>query len=270
MLPTGPDSNFTWYFKAVPVKHPVETIGDSSEDIDRAAHEVLRYACSYRKSVGLKRQDRDATYAPTQEAANAFFEEAKRFLVKKDMPRSLAGFLNTELATKFYIGNAYVIFRAREFEKEYTEFLTKVMASVTAIANTTTKIETAANEAVVQFTVEPEWVDFLINYNDIFFHDYIGYWACGVQFRKGIGWLAYEQHDEMHPTYAQERAGLDAWDRDGELPEHFFAIDKAFAEKSYKKGVEKFGTNWYDRPESDANTYDYVVQTAALGDVVYG
>ena len=45
-------------------------------------------------------------------------------------------------------------------------------------------------------TVDPEWIDLVVNCNDLFMRDYCGYWARSMIHSKlGIGWLIAEIDD---------------------------------------------------------------------------
>lgn len=124
----------------------------------------------------------------------------------------------------------------------------------------------------LEVVVDPEWIDFCVQYNDLFMYGYCGYWLAGME-HDDTGWLVYEYDiggdDNPYPIDRKERADIvQAWQQGQPLPNRWYRLDKQAAILAYKHGVEKYGINWYD--EGDANTYDYVIQLALLGELVYG
>lgn len=63
---------------------------------------------------------------------------------------------------------------------------------------------------VLEVEVDPQFVDLLLNYNDIFSNDYIGYWGYGDRKIKNLGWIVFEDEDfamlldELYPSHNQD------------------------------------------------------------------
>lgn len=117
--------------------------------------------------------------------------------------------------------------------------------------------------------VDPEWIEFLTKYNDIFGSPhYAGYWLYGAERDDRLGWLVYEHGDERRPTERECRHARALWHAGEPLPERWYRLDRAAAIKAWAEGVKRFGAEWYEN--GDGPTYDVVVQMALLGEVRYG
>lgn len=126
----------------------------------------------------------------------------------------------------------------------------------------------------VEVAVDPDWIDFLLNHNDIFMTSYCGYWMSGMELdENGGGWLVHEQDDDYdcaaaaanHPEY---NAIVKAWQDGKPLPDKWFRLDKEAAIRAWIEGCKKYGVDWYEN--SDAVSMDVVIQLALLGEVRYG
>jgi len=127
----------------------------------------------------------------------------------------------------------------------------------------------------VESNVDPEWLDYVLCWPDIFSTDYIGYWAHGFRpeggKEKGV-WLVLELGDsDKHPTENQYKQVEACWKEGRPLPKHWYVLDEAAAIRAWAEGVKKFNDpDWYDRADHDANDYDVIIQRALLGEVRYG
>lgn len=132
-----------------------------------------------------------------------------------------------------------------------------------------------SEKATVTIDVEvpvESWIDWLTQSTDVFGRDYIGYWACGVQHEAALGWLIFEDEagefrglDDVEPNHNE---ALAAWRAGEKLPTGWHKLDKEMAIKAYVIGVRTWGINWFEE-KGDANTYDYVLQMAILGEERY-
>jgi hypothetical protein len=124
-----------------------------------------------------------------------------------------------------------------------------------------------AAKVSIKVDVDPEWIDFVTRYNDIFRQSYIGYWAYGVQVKGG--WLVYEQaaHDRR-PTELEIEDAAGAYESRQSLPEDWHLLDRDAAIRAWAEGVRRSGVDWYKN--GDANDYDVAIQRALLGEVKYG
>lgn len=121
--------------------------------------------------------------------------------------------------------------------------------------------------------VPQEWLDFCLHYNDLFRTDHCGYWAHGVKRDEKLGWLVYvdETGEGGRPSAEQVRDAAREWrSHFGPLPKGFYRLDEAAVAKAFEVGCKKFGIGWYEDGATDALRYDYVIQVALLGEVVYG
>lgn len=120
----------------------------------------------------------------------------------------------------------------------------------------------------VQLTPDIEWVDFIVNYYDIFTQGYCGYWLLRIKHYEDRGWLAFE-HEGVHPEESLVDEAIAAMAAGKPLPQGFLFVGVDMAVAAWKFGVERFGVDWYDNPSSDAITYDYCMQMALLGEQRY-
>lgn len=129
--------------------------------------------------------------------------------------------------------------------------------------------------ATIEVEVDPDWIEFCTQYNDIFMYDYCGYWMAGMEQDNQLGWLVYEydwggncpmlKDVRESPEYENIVA---AW-RDGlELPEHWFRLSEDACKRAWVEGVKREGLNWYN--DGDASSYDCALQRALLGEIIYG
>ena len=119
----------------------------------------------------------------------------------------------------------------------------------------------------IKTTVDPEWIDYVVNCNDLFVHGYCGHWARGMARTKKLGWLVFEMGDEDCPEKVPKDV-LTAWRAGWPLPKGWHRFDTNSAVEAWKYGVERDGVDWYEN--GDANTYDNVMQLAVLGEIRYG
>lgn len=130
--------------------------------------------------------------------------------------------------------------------------------------------------AKVEFEVKvnPDWIDLLINHNDMFMTNYCGYWLSGMERdRNGGGWLVHEHSDTDDSAYEAAKlpeypAIVQAWKKNQPLPDGWFRLNEAAAIKAYVEGVKQYGVDWFEF--GDADSYDIVIQLALLGEVRYG
>lgn len=120
----------------------------------------------------------------------------------------------------------------------------------------------------VTVAVDPDWISYLTQYNDIFGHGYAGYWLRGVE-RDDNGWLCWED-DEQHACGEEPNLveALEAWRSDMPLPKGWFRLDHAMALRAWEEGVKRWGVDWYE--DTDADREDTVLQLAMLGEIRYG
>lgn len=121
--------------------------------------------------------------------------------------------------------------------------------------------------ANLQVTVNPEWTDYVTQEVDIFLTTYCGYWMRGMENDPALGWLVFEHGEEMSPNKTPPKV-MAAWREGGPLPEKWYRIDKAAAEKAWLEGVKRSGQDWYEN--GDAVAYDCALQMALLGEIRYG
>ncbi len=127
-------------------------------------------------------------------------------------------------------------------------------------------------QAKVEFDVGvpvESWIDWLTLSGDVFSRNYIGNWARGVEQDDALGWLVWEDDESHdHDEEPDRDAAVAAWKASDSLPANWYRLDKAMAIKAYIVGVRTWGDNWFET-KGDANTYDYVLQMAMLGEERY-
>lgn len=121
---------------------------------------------------------------------------------------------------------------------------------------------------------QEDWIDYVTKEVDIFMTGYIGYWGRGypVEVRgEQVCWIVVEFED--HETRKQlDKMGEEAVRcfRDGlPMPERCHVLDEKMAIKAFEEGCKKWGADWFE-DKGDANTYDWVLQQAMLGEQRYG
>ena len=130
----------------------------------------------------------------------------------------------------------------------------------------------------LEVEVDNDWIEYCTKYNDLFMPGYCGYWMCEMEHDEELGWLCYEYDwggDEVKPisdvridpTYDTI---VEDWRAGKVLPDHWYRLNQETAVQSWVAAVKRYGTDWYTNGQSDATTYDVAVQTALLGEVVYG
>lgn len=103
---------------------------------------------------------------------------------------------------------------------------------------------------------------------DVLLPSFSGYWACGVEFERGKGWLVYDQEEGARDDGPRdEDAAVRAWEHGDPLPRHFYSFDRALAEKALRIGVAKHGRLYVDQ---DYSQNDAWLQEALFGEVRYG
>lgn len=130
---------------------------------------------------------------------------------------------------------------------------------------------------------DKEWISFVLEYSDIFGHDYIGYWARGVSRSKkpSRGWLLWEFEmdprsedlgfiDRLRPDdeKALHAEAVSCWEAGQPLPPHYHKLGEREVRLAWVYGFLRGGRTWYE--DGDANTYDVALQQALLGEVRYG
>jgi hypothetical protein len=102
---------------------------------------------------------------------------------------------------------------------------------------------------------------------DLFMRGYCGYWLFGAHWdAKKRERLVFECDDDPPPTDSQVRKVLKQYRADGSLPERWFILNRAVAERAYSFLVARIGAE----DTGDASDYDVAVQRALLGEVRYG
>ena len=135
----------------------------------------------------------------------------------------------------------------------------------------------------VETTVDPHWVSMVVHDPDLFMTDHVGYWLRRVD-KSGdptLGQLGWEFEEDPRTTNIRfvdrmsdedetklHEEAVRAWKDHLPLPPYYFAMNIETAKKSWAAGVKKHGFEWYET--GDANTYDYVIQMALLGECKYG
>src|ERR1017187_7049513 len=110
---------------------------------------------------------------------------------------------------------------------------------------------TVSVDVTIKSEVDPDWIEFCVEYNDLFMYDYCGYWICGMEHTKKLGWLCFEyEAGGEQPTIREARQMPEyknivrAW-RDGEkLPKHWHRLDKDMVIKACAEGVKRYGVDW--------------------------
>lgn len=120
----------------------------------------------------------------------------------------------------------------------------------------------------ITVTINPQWIEYLTKYPDIFDSNRAGYWLRGVE-HNITGWLVWEDDEKCKPGDEPNRAeALREWMLGNPLPEHWYRLDRAAAIRAWEEGVKRWGVDWYE--EADSTREDVVVQLALLGEVRYG
>ena len=124
--------------------------------------------------------------------------------------------------------------------------------------------------ATILLRIDPFWIEYCTQYNDLFMTSHSGYWMRGVERDNELGWLVYEIADEDIP-FDKEPNNVEArqlWRAGKELPPGYFRLDKKMAIQAWLEGVRRYGEDWYEN--TDALRDDVVIQLAMLGEVRYG
>lgn len=122
-------------------------------------------------------------------------------------------------------------------------------------------------KVTIEIEVDEGWIDFAIHSSDIFKRRCCGYWLYGVD-RNDNGWLCYVDDEGVPPPASAVPAAITAWEAGEVLPTGFYRLDRQAAIEAFKQGVLWHGAEWYEK--GDADSYDYVIQMALLGKIVYG
>jgi len=125
----------------------------------------------------------------------------------------------------------------------------------------------------IEVSVDDDWLDFILNGDDVFRSNFCGYWLNGVLHDKNLGWLVHEHSNE--DLFAGESAKLpefpeavNAWKEGKELPTGWYRLNKDAAIKSFVEGYKRYGSDWNNHSESTMD--DLVIQLALLGEIRYG
>lgn len=119
----------------------------------------------------------------------------------------------------------------------------------------------------IESVVDEEWIDFVVGYADVFGRNYCGYWALGVQRDRELGWLVYEQENGEVPSDKKCDAVTKAWKEGKPIPKGWHRLNRDACVKAWAEGVKRWGEKWYDN--GDADSYDYAIQMALLGEHRY-
>lgn len=121
----------------------------------------------------------------------------------------------------------------------------------------------------IDVEVDPDWIEFCTSkYADVFMLGHCGYWMCGVKHDDKLGWLVSVNLDDCGTVSQQSKQAIKAWKAGETLPEGWHCLNEGLAIKAYEAGVKRYGVNWYE--DGDADTYDFAIQMAMFGEVVYG
>ena len=130
------------------------------------------------------------------------------------------------------------------------------------------KQESETHTFLFTVQVDPFWVEYLTQYNDVFNRGSAGYWLRGVE-RSELGWLCWEDDEQhRHGDEPDLEEALRAWVAGEPLPPHWFRLDRAAALRAWEEGVKRWGVDWYE--QVDADREDAVLQLALLGEMRYG
>jgi len=133
-------------------------------------------------------------------------------------------------------------------------------------------VESKKTKVTIEIVVDEEWIEFVVYNSDIFRTNYCGYWLYGVEYDDDLGWLCYVDGNGGSPKDAEAKTVIKAWKAGEAFPKNshgkFYLLDRQVAIEAFKQGVIWRGAEWYEN--GDANTYDYVIQMALLGEIVYG
>lgn len=129
--------------------------------------------------------------------------------------------------------------------------------------------ETIPHTFSLTVDVEPSWIEYLTQYDDVFRRNGSGYWLRGVEHNGRLGWLCWEDDEKcLHGEEPNREAALEAWMEGKPLPEHWFQLNAHVALRAWEEGVKRWGIDWYE--DADATSYDVVLQRALLGEIRYG
>lgn len=124
----------------------------------------------------------------------------------------------------------------------------------------------------LEVEINPDWINFLMEYPDIFGRNYCGYWMYGMELDEKLGWLCYIHDEEKsisqvssHPKY---KSIVEMWRSGKPLPDRWVRLNERVAIQAYLEGVKRKGIDWYSI--ADAEDYDVVLQKAIFGVVIYG
>lgn len=117
---------------------------------------------------------------------------------------------------------------------------------------------------------EEEWLKFILDFDDIFMTNYCGYWMRGMEWDKKLGWLVFEHGGEVRAPKETNNDVMELWRSGKPLPKRWHRLDRAAVVRAYAEGVLLKGANWYEAADTDATTYDVVIQRALFGEEKYG
>jgi len=127
------------------------------------------------------------------------------------------------------------------------------------------------NESLVvvfETTVAGAWLE-MCRSPELFARTCCGYWARGVEYDDGMGWLIWESPDKCRLRCEPDRdVALVAWRSNAPLPPEWFRLDVAMAENAWVAGVRRWGEGWF--LNGDHGRCDVAVQEALFGEVRYG
>lgn len=121
----------------------------------------------------------------------------------------------------------------------------------------------------VNVEVDPSFVEFLLDYPDVFGLDYIGYWGRGLRLRGRRGWLVVEYEsleDELGPM--DDDLIVVRFERgDKEVCDFCHFMGEQQVVEIIKKGVANIGTDFQE--SYDGDSLDLAIQQALLGSHTY-
>jgi len=133
----------------------------------------------------------------------------------------------------------------------------------------------------VEVEVPRDWLDWAgggEGWADLYQRCHCGYFLARIEqsedLRSALAWEDEEdssnpgadaEEDEMAP----HADAIAAFHAGNPLPKNYHLINEDFMVRAFVEGVKKFGADWYDPSQTDANTYDTVIQMALFGEQKY-
>jgi hypothetical protein len=110
-----------------------------------------------------------------------------------------------------------------------------------------------------------EFIEEITTSVDVFRTTHCGYWLRGVDRTDDAGWLVFDDESEHDRC---DEAAIHYWNHSEKLPAGYYKLDRELAIKAWAEGAKKYGVGWFGN--GDADDWDYSIQMAIFGEVVYG